>query len=120
MRQSSLIFLITMFFISFSANAQMTRMNPKERAEELKEKLELSDEQTKQVEEIYIKADNEIKETIQEGSRNREQLREAMETIMGNTDNEILEILNDKQKEKYNEIMQERKERMPRKLKDIN
>ena len=120
MRQSSLIFLAIILLISFSANAQMMRMNPKERAEELKEKLELSDEQTKQVEEIYIKTDNEIKETNREGSRNREQLRDAMETIMSNTDNEILKILNDAQKEKYKEIIRERKERMPGRLKGIN
>jgi len=120
MKQPIIILLVMMLLTSFFANAQMMRMNPKERAEELKEKLNLTDEQTKQAEEIYIKADKEMKETMFEGARNRERLREAMETIMSNIDIKILKILNDEQKEKYNEMIQERNERMPMRQRNFN
>ena len=111
MKQPILILLVMILLTSFSVNAQMMRMDPKERAEELKEKLYLTDEQTEQVEQIYTNAENEIKSKVQ-GSGNREQMREAMETIMSNTDNEILKILDEVQQDKYNQMIEERRNEM--------
>ena len=118
MKKLILFLTIIVFFLSTAGFAQM-RKDPEERANELKEKLNLTDEQTEQVKQIYFNADNEIKSKVQ-GSGNREQMREAMKTIMSNTDNEILKIINDEQKEKYNEIIQEREERMPGPQRNFN
>jgi hypothetical protein len=120
MKQPILFFIVMMLFLSFSANAQMMRMDPKERAEELKEKLGLDEEQTVKVEEIYAKADNEIKQIIQDGSINRDQIRETIESIMSNSDIDIIKILNNEQKIKYKQIIKEQKNRMPGKPMEPN
>lgn len=105
-----LISIVMLLLVSINNYAQMMK-SPEERAKELREKLNLTNEQTEKVKQIYENADNEFRDRIQ-GSGNRDQIRIAMQTLMDNTDSEILKILNGEQKTSYERIMEARKEQM--------
>lgn len=110
MKNVVLFFSVIILFISVTTFAQI-RTGPEERAKALREQLNLTDEQTEQVKQIYVNADDEIKSNVQ-GSGKREQMRSVMQTVMDNVDNEILKILDEVQQDKYNQIIEERRKEM--------
>jgi hypothetical protein len=107
-----------MLLLNINNHAQMMK-SPAEKVKELKQKLNLTNEQTEKVEQIYEDAEYEFRNRIQ-GSGNRDQIRTAMQTLMNNTDVEILKILNDEQKEIYDSIMEARKRQMEQFQRNFN
>ena len=82
--------------------------------EELKEGLELSDDQEKQVREI-ITAGFETMRTAREGMQDggdREAMREKMQQMRDEQTAKIKAVLTEEQFAKYEQIQQERRERM--------
>lgn len=82
--------------------------------EELKEGLELSDDQEKQVREI-ITAGFETMRTAREGMQDggdREAMREKMQQMREEQTEKIKAVLSEEQFAKYEQIQQERRERM--------
>jgi len=113
-----LVSILVFTFLVTYTYAQMMK-SPEQRAKDLKEKLNLTNEQTEKVEQIYEKADSLFRNSLQ-GSGNRDQMKAAMKTLMNDTDAEILKILNDEQKEIYGSIMEDRKKQLEQLQKNID
>lgn len=99
---SSLIILM----VSVSILAQ-PRFTPQERLKILKARLTLTAEQSIKVEKILIKSDEEMKKL----QSNKNPDRTEFIKIMDSSNEEILNVLNEKQKTEYNKILEERRNR---------
>ena len=98
------LFTISILFISLNAQ---NRRTPKERAQMLKDQLSLNDSQTTKIENIYTAANKKFQGSSQ-GNFDRSKFR----AIMDSTNDEIKMLLNDKQKEAFDKIIEERRNRM--------
>lgn len=83
--------------------------------EELKESLELSDDQEKQVREIItagFETMRQAREEMQDGAGDREAMREKMQAMREEQTQKIKAVLSEEQFAKYEQIQAERRERM--------
>lgn len=83
--------------------------------EELKEGLDLSDDQEKQVREILIAGSETMRkarEGMQDGGGDRDAMREKMQQMREEQNLKIKAVLTEEQFTKYEKIQQERRERM--------
>jgi len=83
--------------------------------EELKEGLDLSDDQEKQVREIITAGSETMRkarEEMQDGGGDREAMREKMQQMREEQNEKIKAVLTEEQFTKYEQIQQERRERM--------
>lgn len=83
--------------------------------EELKEGLELSDDQEKQVREIItagFETMRKSREEMMDGGGDREAMREKMQAMREEQNQKIKAVLTEEQYIKYEKIQQERRERM--------
>ena len=83
--------------------------------EELKEGLELSDDQVKQVREIItagFETMRKSREEMMDGGGDREAMREKMQAMREEQNQKIKAVLTEEQYIKYEKIQQERRERM--------
>lgn len=83
--------------------------------EELKEGLELSDDQEKQVREIItagFETMRKSREEMMDGGGDREAMREKMQAMREEQNQKIKAVLTEEQFTKYEKIQQERRERM--------
>ena len=83
--------------------------------EELKEGLELSDDQEKQVREIItagFETMRKSREEMMDGGCDREAMREKMQAMREEQNQKIKAVLTEEQYIKYEKIQQERRERM--------
>ena len=94
------IFAVLLFSITVSAQQ---RQSPQDRVKALKEKLNLTDDQSVKVEKIYTEAQDKMK-----NSSDRSEFRK----IMNDADDQILLVLNDTQKIDFKKIQEERMNRM--------
>lgn len=104
--------LAVLIFSGLSAMGQAQPMmpTPAERAERLKERLALSDEQAKKAEAIFQKSQERTREGMMKRMGDREAMREFMQKQMEATDKEIERILTAEQKKKYEELKKERRQ----------
>ena len=110
-RFSAAYLFITVVLLSTTLLAQ-GRMSLEERVEILEERLELNETQKEQVTEILESAFEKMSDLRNDQYADRTMMREQMRTLMKEADDQIINILNDDQKVEYQEIMEERKERM--------
>lgn len=87
------------------------RLSPGERAAELKKVLNLTDEQTSNVQIIYEQQEKELRELFESASGDRTAMREAMQQKLRETDEKIMALLDRKQKERYKQWTEERRAR---------
>jgi len=83
--------------------------------EELKEGLDLSDDQEKQVREILttgFETMRKAREGMQDGGGDRDAMREKMQEMREEQSLKIKAVLSEEQFVKYEQIQQERRERM--------
>ncbi len=83
--------------------------------EELKEGLQLSDDQEKQMREIItagFETMRKSREEMQAGGGDREAMREKMQQMREEQNQKIKAVLSEEQWTKYQQIQQERRERM--------
>jgi Spy/CpxP family protein refolding chaperone len=83
--------------------------------EELKEGLDLSDDQEKQVREIItagFETMRKAREEMQDGGGDREAMREKMQAMREEQNQKIKAVLSEDQFTKYEQIQKERRERM--------
>ncbi len=114
-----LVFTIVTFIISslifLSACSDTTerrgRFSPEERTAQLTEELNLSDGQAKQIKEILTEQQEKFSQMREKFSGDRSEMMMAMREIREEFDGKINEILNEEQKEKYDQIQAERPER---------
>ncbi len=100
--------LLILGSVSFSQGMMMA--TPEERAKRLTERLSLTEDQTKKVQEIFKNADKERSEKMEPVRGDRDAMREQMTAIMASTDKQIEKILTDEQKKKYEELKKERRQ----------
>jgi hypothetical protein len=102
------IFLLSLsaIYCSDSQNFQ-GRLSPEARAAQLKERLNLSDEQTKKVEQIYQESSERMSQMRDQYPDDRTQMREQMMRSREEINNQIEEILNQDQIELYRQYLQE-------------
>jgi hypothetical protein len=85
-------------------------MTPEERAAQLKERLDLTDDQTKKVEQIYRESQEKISEMRDQFAGDRSQMRENMMEQRHEINRKIEEILYDDQIGLYREYLEERQQ----------
>ena len=106
MKNSVFLISLSFFILIAAANAQ-PRFTPQDRLERLKERLSLTKEQSKKVEKILIKADDEMKKL--RASENPD--RAAFRKITDSSNKEIEKVLTEKQKPEFNKMLEERRKR---------
>ena len=111
MRNMFFLTVLAGLILAGSITAQ-SRLTPQERLKNLKDKLNLTEEQSVKVEKILTSSDKEMQELRKSNNMDRAKFREIMEK----SDNEILKVLNDKQKTEYNKILEERRSRRPKRV----
>jgi periplasmic protein CpxP/Spy len=84
----------------------------KDRVKDLKEKLQLTEDQTKKVETIFNNNKKKMDASFEKKERGSSDPRKMMDSIMSATDKEIEKILTKEQKEKFAKMIQDRKKEM--------
>jgi hypothetical protein len=106
MKNLIILFSLSLFVLSLVAVAQ-PRFTPQERLKMLKERLNLTQEQSKKVEDILINSDKEMQKLRSGENRDRSQFRAQMDK----TNQEIEKVLDEKQKVEYKKMLEERRQR---------
>ncbi len=109
MYKTILFFTVILFITSPMVSAQ-GRMTHEERVQQYKERLKLTDDQTKKLDAILLKSEKKREEL--RNSDDMENMREVMMKNMEETNDEILKILKPSQKEEFKKMVEERKKRM--------
>ncbi|MEW6006000.1 MAG: hypothetical protein AB1695_11870 [Stygiobacter sp.] len=106
------LFVLLILFTASALLAQPTRSTPEERAQQLKEQLSLSDDQTEKVTTILIESEKKREAIFDETDGDRKVMRSKMVSLMKETDKKIDALLTNDQKEKYDELKKERRQQM--------
>ena len=103
-----MIAAIAVFMLTLSTFAQ-PRLSPQERVKALTERLSLTTDQAAQIEQIYVKAQKQMKQM----NAGEEKLdRSAMRKMMQDTQSQVVNVLDDKQKVEFQKMQDERKKGM--------
>lgn len=105
-----ILFFTLILFVSSSVISAQGRMSHEERVKQYKERLKLTDDQTKKVDAILKKSEQKRDELRDKGKM--ENMREEMTKIMDQTNEQIQKILKPAQKEEFKKMIEERKSRM--------
>jgi Spy/CpxP family protein refolding chaperone len=102
MQKIIMIAAFAVLLISLTVSAQ-PRQSPQDRVKALKERLNLTDDQSVQVEKIFTQAQEKMK-----NSADRSEFRK----IMTDSNDQIEKLLTDKQKTEFKKMQEERMNRM--------
>ncbi len=106
----AILFFTVILFISSSIVSAQGRMTHEERVQQYKERLKLTDDQTKKLDAILLKSEKKRDEMRNSGDM--ENMREVMMKNMEETNDQILKILKPAQKVEFKKMVEERKSRM--------
>jgi hypothetical protein len=98
-----MIAAIAVIILSLSTFAQQPRMSPQERVKALTERLNLTKDQATKIEDIYVKAQEQMK-TMSAGDKPD---RTAMRKMMEDTRTQVNNVLDDKQKAEFQKMQDE-------------
>ena len=115
------VFISTLIIVLFACSKSEEprgRFTPEQSVEQLKERLDLSDDQADTIKQILIDSRETFAKLREDFSGDRSEMRESFRAIMDETDRQIKEVLNDEQREKYEQYRQERRERGGRRPRD--
>jgi Spy/CpxP family protein refolding chaperone len=101
--------LILFLFVGV-VSAQM-RMDPKERVKELSKRLNLTEKQIKQIEDIFTQQSEAMQELFASSGGDREFMRDEMMKLREETNKKVEKVLNEKQKVEYKKILEEQQAR---------
>jgi hypothetical protein len=107
MYRTMMIAAIAVFMLTISTFAQ-PRLSPQERVKALTERLSLTTDQAAQIEQIYVKAQDQMKQMNTDGKPDRSEMRKMME----DTQAQVIKVLDDKQKVEFQKMQDERKKGM--------
>jgi biopolymer transport protein ExbB/TolQ len=102
-----MIAAIAVFMLTLSTFAQ-PRLSPQERVKALTERLSLTKDQAALIEQIYVKAQDEMKKMNSDGQTDRSEFRKKM----NETQDQIEKLLDDKQKVEFKKMQDERRKGM--------
>lgn len=112
MKRSMMLFvsciILSLVLIQSGLAQGRMRMSAEDRAKMLKERLSLTDEQTKQVQTIYEQSQKEMQDVFQKNAGDRDAMRKAMTDLAEKNDKEIEKVLTDEQKPKFEQFKKER------------
>ncbi len=112
---SGLIGLALVAIVEAPAEAQQGKrqrgMDPEARMEKLKESLELTDEQIAALEPIFAAHDQKRRELFESRSAERQAMREQMEGLRLEMDEELAQVLTEEQKKTFVEQRAEMRQR---------
>jgi len=101
--------ILALFFtLQQSAQAQGMRRSPEERAKQMKERLTLNDEQTKELTKILEDQQKEMMGMMGSFQGDREAAQKAMQELTAKIDKKIEKLLDKEQIKKYEEFKKER------------
>ena len=103
------IFAISAIYCSDSQNFP-GRMSPEDRAAQLKELLDLTDDQTIKVEQVYKESQEKMSEMREQFQGDRGEMREQMMKNREEVNNKIEELLYEDQITLYREYLEEREQ----------
>jgi len=106
----AILFFTLILFVSSSIISAQGRMTHEERVQQYKERLKLTDDQTKKVDSLLKKSEQKRDELRNKGEMDN--MREEMMKIMDETNAQITKILKPAQKEELKKMIEERKNRM--------
>ncbi|MCK9424544.1 MAG: hypothetical protein M0Q21_00740 [Ignavibacteriaceae bacterium] len=106
----AILFFTLILFVSSSVISAQGRMTHEERVQQYKERLKLTDDQTKKLDVILKKSEQKREEMRNSGDM--ENMREEMMKRMDETNDQISKILKPAQKEEFKKMIEERKNRM--------
>ena len=92
------------------------RLDPAQAAARMQEQLDLTDAQRDTVKALMEKFRQQIRELREASSGDRMEMREVMMELRAEQDEKIKAVLNDEQKEKYEEIQEERRQNFQRRF----
>lgn len=107
MKKFALVISLMIVIFTFNAYAQ-GRMDPAERAKDLKTKLGLTDDQTTKIQKIFEDAQTEAMAQMSGDSDSRSARRTAMQAVMTKAQEKVKVLLTDEQKTAYQKIIDER------------
>ena len=102
-----MIATIAVFMLTLTTFAQ-PRKSPQERVKDLTERLSLTKEQAAQIEQIYVKAQDQMKQMNTDGKPDRSEMRKMMEDSQA----QVIKVLDDKQKVEFQKMQDERRQGM--------
>lgn len=106
------VLVASCLFALTAASFSQGRMEPAERANMLKERLSLTDEQTKKVTEIFSASRDEMMKLRDASGEDRDAMRAGMQEIRKKTDAKIVALLTEKQKKEFDKLRKEQEEQM--------
>ncbi len=112
-------FILVVLFLQFTSSFAQKGPgpSPKDRIADLKCKLDLTDTQTKKIENIFEENHKKMDALFEKNKEDRKTSHKAMKELMDSTDKEIEKVLTKDQMEKYKKMIDERKndkgKRMP-------
>lgn len=110
--------LLIAFILTGSVFSQPKPPSVKEKLQQLKKTLELSETQAKQIEVILKTTESKmdsLKEKMEDAHDDAMDAMDAMDNIIESEDKEIVKVLDESQKEKYVEMKKEMEENRPQK-----
>ena len=107
MYRTMMIAAIAVFMLTISTFAQ-PRLSPQERVKALTERLSLTTDQAAQIEQIYVKAQDQMKQMNTDAKPDRSEMRKIME----DTQTQVTKVLYDKQKVEFQKMQDERRKGM--------
>jgi Spy/CpxP family protein refolding chaperone len=120
MTAALVILLGVLMLLSSAAQAQPQRMSVEEHTKILKNKLKLSDKQTKKITTILEDQREEMTTAINNNRGDHQEMHAVVQEITNNTDNKIKEILTEKQVKAYDKMIKDRQAQMSKQMNGSN
>jgi periplasmic protein CpxP/Spy len=106
--------VIMVLFIALCCGQERTVPFVDDQVKNLREKLDLSDEQVKQIKPILQERNENVRDLHDNSKGTRFEMRESIMEIRAEADKKIKEILTDEQLAKYKEYLEEQRSRRRR------
>lgn len=114
-------FIVCAVWLSLSVVNYAQRKSPEERAKHLTERLKLTKDQEKKIENILRKQQEKMLKIVKQGDDFRDPSnREKMMKLREESNNEIMKLLNKDQKNEFKKITDEQKKKMDERRKNRN
>ena len=111
----SMLALLVVYSCS-SEDSRRQRLDPGQMAAQLQEKLDLTDIQRDSIKVLIEQNRQQMRKLRQASSGDMSGMREVMMELRAEHDEKVKALLNDEQKEKYEEILEERRQNFQRRF----
>lgn len=117
MTAALLILFGALMLLSSAAQAQPQRMSVEEHIKILKDKLKLSNEQTKKIKAALEDQREEMTTAMNDNRSDQQAMHTVVQEITKKTDNKIKEVLTEKQVKAYDKTIKDREAQVSRRMK---